>query len=390
VNQTKTFPISSKHVTTNTASAENDIKPDISVASSLQLSQHSATSLPEPFKPESFQQSLSSLPISTQPLHVSTETIVCDNPVLHSCPSLHEVDNSISSSISSQSVINSDDILSPSASPLQNCNIADDATISSTSSRDTVSDDATTSTTSSCDTFSDTAIPTTSQVSSTSITTKPSSLKLPVIPSPENSKTHRFTPKPSSKFPIDYILGNDFSPIQHIHNLALQLADPNHLSLNLYEDIRLLKTYIWMGVSNYHSRTYVDESCKIRFSHNHPTIIAIMRFITTKQKQIRRILQEYVEDDLHFLFHLPSYEEVKHALQTKVYSPHIFNANPDNDDQIDITNYHYEDLFDILDTYMQLFFTFSNITTPNLSLIRYYVVPHIHELDQSYNQINFT
>lgn len=378
MDQTNKQSISSTHVTTTTSFAENNISPAIHVASS---SQHSGTYLPEPSKPLSFTQPVSSLPLSSQPLNVSTASIACDNPVLHSCTSSNQVHNSI----------NRDDESSTSPSPHRDCNIADDATISSTSSWDTVLDDSTTSTTSSCATLSDEAIPTTTRISSTSITTKRSSSKLPVIPPPENSKTHRFTPKPSRQFPTDFVLGNDFSPIQYIHNLASQLADPNHLSLSLYEDIRLLKTYIWMGVCNYQSRTYMDESCKIRFSHNHPTIIAIMRFITTKQKQIRRILQQYVEDDLHFLFNLTSYEEVQHALQTKVYSPHIFNSNPDNDDLIDITDYHYEDLFDILDTYMQLFFTFSNITTPNLSLVRYNVIPHIHEsLDQSHNQINFT
>ena len=89
----------------------------------------------------------------------------------------------------------------------------------------------------------------------------------------QNTATHTFTPKPSHQFPTDYVLGNDFSPLLHIHNLALHLADPNHLSLSLYEDIRLLKTYIWMGVGNFQSQTYEDESCRIRFSHNHPTII---------------------------------------------------------------------------------------------------------------------
>jgi hypothetical protein len=381
MDQTNKQSISSTHVTTTTSFAENNISPAIHVASSSQQSQHSGTYLPEPSKPLSFTQPVSSLPLSSQPLNVSTASIACDNPVLHSCTSSNQVHNSI----------NRDDESSTSPSPHRDCNIADDATISSTSSWDTVLDDSTTSTTSSCATLSDEAIPTTTRISSTSITTKLSSSKLPVIPPPENSKTHRFTPKPSRQFPTDFVLGNDFSPIQYIHNLASQLADPNHLSLSLYEDIRLLKTYIWMGVCNYQSRTYMDESCKIRFSHNHPTIIAIMRFITTKQKQIRRILQQYVEDDLHFLFNLTSYEEVQHALQTKVYSPHIFNSNPDDDDLIDITDYHYEDLFDILDTYMQLFFTFSNITTPNLSLVRYNVIPHIHEsLDQSHNQINFT
>jgi hypothetical protein len=146
-----------------------------------------------------------------------------------------------------------------------------------------------------------------------------------------------------------------------------------------------------MGVYNYQKRTYVDESCKIRFSHNHPTIIAIMRFITTKQSQIRRILQDYVIDDLQFIFHLTSHEEVKHALQTKVYAPQLFYTDDSKCVKKDLVDYHYDDFFDILDIYMQLFFTFSNITTSNLSLIRYNVIPHLHEsFDQSYNQINLT
>ena len=328
---------------------------------------------------------------------MSTATIVCDNSVLHSYTSSNKVNNAISSCTSSQSIINSDEESSTFASPHRDCNIADDATISSTSSWNTVSDRSTKSTTSSSDMFSADAIPTATKTSSTSITTKPSSPKLPVIPSPENSKTHRFTPKPSSKFPIDYILGNDFSPIQHVHNLALQIANPNRLSLSLLEDIRLLKTYIWMGVYNYQKRTYADESCKIRFSHNHPTIIAIMRFITTKQSQIRRILQDYVIDDLQFIFHLTSHEEVKHALQTKVYAPQLFYTDTDSDNVdihniIRINDYHYDHFFDILDTYMQLFFTFSNITTSDLSLIRYNVIPHLYESfdDDPYNQINLT
>ena len=117
-----------------------------------------------------------------------------------------------------------------------------------------------------------------------------------------------------------------------------------------------------------------------------------MRFITKKQKQIRRILLNYVEHDLHFLFHLTSYEQVTHALQTKVYSPHILNADCNDDDNlIDISSYHYDDLFDILDTYMQLFFTFSNITSKNLSQISYNIIPHIYDsLDQSYNPCNST
>jgi len=108
--------------------------------------------------------------------------------------------------------------------------------------------------------------------------------KLPQIPIPENTASHRFTPKLSHNFPNDYVLGSDFSPVQHVHELALQLADPKHLSLSLYEDIRLLKTYIWMGVTNYQSKTYQDKSCRICFSHNHPTKISIMRFITKKTK----------------------------------------------------------------------------------------------------------
>jgi len=211
--------------------------------------------------------------------------------------------------------------------------------------------------------------------------------KLPQIPIPENTASHRFTPKITRHFPNDFILGTDFLLVQHVHKLALDLADPKHLTLSLYEDIRLLKTYIWMGVSNYQSKTYQDESCRIRFSHNHPTIIAIMRFITKKQKQIRRILQNYVEHDLHFLFHLTSYEQVAKALHTKIYSPHILNDDCCNTDNlIDISYYHYDDLFDILDTYMQLFFTFSNITSQNLSHIHFNAIPHIYEsLDQSYN-----
>ena len=92
--------------------------------------------------------------------------------------------------------------------------------------------------------------------------------------------------------------------------------------------------------------------------------------------------------------HLTSHEEVKHALQTNVYAPQLFYTDDSKcvrKDLIDLVDYHYDDFFDILDTYMQLFFTFSNITTPNLSLVRYNVIPHIHEsLDQSHNQINFT
>ena len=114
-----------------------------------------------------------------------------------------------------------------------------------------------------------------------------------------------------------------------------------------------------------------------------------MRFITKKQKQIRRILQNYVEHDLHFLFHLTSYEQVVQALKTKIYSPHILNDDCDTDNLIDISYYHYDDLFDILDTYMQLFFTFSNIASHNLSHIHFNVIPHIYEsLDQSYNPYN--
>ena len=90
-----------------------------------------------------------------------------------------------------------------------------------------------------------------------------------------------------------------------------------------------------------------------------------MRFIIKKQNQMRRILQNYVEHDLHFLFHLTSYEQVAQALHTKVYSPHILNHDCGIDNLIDISYYHYDDLFDILDTYMQLFFTFSNITSHN-------------------------
>lgn len=195
--------------------------------------------------------------------------------------------------------------------------------------------------------------------------------------------------KLTHNFPNDFILGTDFSPVQYIHKLALNLSDPKHLSLSLYEDIRLLKTYICMGVNNFQSKTYQDKSCRIRFSHNHPTIIAIMRFITKKQKQIRRILQNYVEHDLHFLFHLTSYEQVIQALRTKIYSPHILNDDCDTDNLIDISNYHYDDLFDILDTYMQLFFTFSNITSNNPSHIHFNAIPHIYEsLDQSYNPYN--
>ena len=293
------------------------------------------------------------------------------------------------------------DFFSSFNSPLSKL-ISDNDTASTTSSSDTISADGTTSTTSSSYSTNTTFFDATSDIVCTpnsynnnaSITDisnimSTTASKLPQIPIPENTASHRFTPKLSQNFPNDYVLGTDFSPVQHVHKLALHLADPKHLSLSLYEDIRLLKTYIWMGVTNYQSKTYQDKSCRIRFSHNHPTIISIMRFITKKQKQIRRILQNYVEHDLHFLFHLTSYEQVVQALKTKIYSPHILNDDCDTDNLIDISFYHYDDLFDILDTYMQLFFTFSNIASHNLSHIHFNVIPHIYEsLDQSYNPYN--
>ena len=96
------------------------------------------------------------------------------------------------------------------------------------------------------------------------------------------------------------------------------------------------------------------------------------------------MLQNYVEHDLGFLFHLISCEKVVKALHTKLYSPHILNDNRDDDYLIDISYYHYGDLFDIMDTCMQLFFTVSNITSPNFSHIHFNVIPHIYEsVDQS-------
>ena len=66
----------------------------------------------------------------------------------------------------------------------------------------------------------------------------------------------------------------------------------------------------------------------------------------------------YVEHDLHFLFHLTSYEQVVQAFKTNIYSPRIFNDDCDTNNLIDISFYDYDDLFDTLDAYMQLFFYF--------------------------------
>ena len=74
------------------------------------------------------------------------------------------------------------------------------------------------------------------------------------------------------------------------------------------------------------------------------------------------------------------------ALKTNIYSPRILNDDCDTNNLIDISFYDYDDLFDTLDAYMQLFFTFSNITSDNLSHIHFNAIPHIYEsLDQSYN-----
>jgi hypothetical protein len=189
------------------------------------------------------------------------------------------------------------DFFSSFNSPTKPISYEDNDTSSITSSLDNTSDDGTTSTTSSsesshttpCDASSDIVCKFNSNNNMVSITDTSNIMstaasKLPQIPIPENTASHRFTPKITRHFPNDFILGTDFLLVQHVHKLALDLADPKHLTLSLYEDIRLLKTYIWMGVSNYQSKTYQDESCRIRFSHNHQTIIAIMRFITKKQK----------------------------------------------------------------------------------------------------------